>query len=41
MISQPEQMPRVLEIAMQTSITRRGVSVINWHRYARRMDFDC
>jgi len=27
-ISQPEQMPRVLEIAMQTAIARRGVSVI-------------
>src|SRR5437868_12583787 len=28
LISQPEQMPRVLEIAMQTAIARRGVSVI-------------
>src|SRR5437870_3104108 len=28
MVSQPEQMPRVLEIAMQTAISRRGVSVI-------------
>ena len=28
LISQPEQMPRVLEIAMQTAISRRGVSVI-------------
>src|SRR5450432_1260194 len=28
MISQPEQMPRVLEIAMQTAISRRGVAVI-------------
>ena len=27
-ISQPEQMPRVLEIAMQTAISRRGVAVI-------------
>src|SRR5207245_991821 len=27
-ISQPEQMPRVLEIAMQTAIARGGVSVI-------------
>jgi pyruvate dehydrogenase (quinone) len=27
-VSQPEQMPRVLEIAMQTAISRRGVSVI-------------
>src|SRR5260370_32454162 len=26
--SQPEQMPRVLEIAMQTALARRGVSVI-------------
>src|SRR5882724_4180769 len=26
--SQPEQMPRVLEIAMQTAISKRGVSVI-------------
>jgi len=26
--SQPEQMPRVLEIAMQTALSRRGVSVI-------------
>src|SRR5215813_7511531 len=28
LISQPEQMPRVLEIAMQTAVSRRGVSVI-------------
>jgi pyruvate dehydrogenase (quinone) len=28
LISQTEQMPRVLEIAMQTAISRRGVSVI-------------
>jgi pyruvate dehydrogenase (quinone) len=28
LVSQPEQMPRVLEIAMQTAISRRGVSVI-------------
>ena len=28
LISQPEQMPRVLEIAMQTAIARRGVLVI-------------
>src|SRR6204780_687794 len=28
LISQPEQMPRVLEIAMQTAISRRGVAVI-------------
>src|SRR5258705_8710439 len=28
LISQPQQMPRVLEIAMQTAIARRGVSVI-------------
>jgi pyruvate dehydrogenase (quinone) len=28
LISQPEQMPRVLEIAMQTALARRGVSVI-------------
>ena len=28
LVSQPEQMPRVLEIAMQTAITRRGVAVI-------------
>jgi pyruvate dehydrogenase (quinone) len=28
LISQPEQMPRVLEIAMQTAISKRGVSVI-------------
>src|ERR1700719_1092551 len=28
LISQPEQMPRVLEIAMQAAIARRGVSVI-------------
>jgi pyruvate dehydrogenase (quinone) len=27
-ISHPEQMPRVLEIALQTAITRRGVAVI-------------
>src|ERR1700751_5542262 len=27
-ISQPEQMPRVLEIAMQTAISKRGVSVV-------------
>ncbi len=28
LVSQPEQMPRALEIAMQTAIARRGVSVI-------------
>jgi len=28
LISQPEQMPRVLEIAIQTAISRRGVAVI-------------
>ena len=28
LISQPEQMPRVLEIAMQTAIARQGVSVV-------------
>src|SRR5271170_395429 len=28
LISQPEQMPRVLEIAIQTAIARRGVAVI-------------
>jgi pyruvate dehydrogenase (quinone) len=28
LISQPEQVPRVLEIAMQTAISRRGVAVI-------------
>jgi pyruvate dehydrogenase (quinone) len=28
LISQPEQMPRILEIAMQTAISRRGVAVI-------------
>jgi len=28
LISQPEQMPRVLEIALQTAISRRGVAVI-------------
>jgi pyruvate dehydrogenase (quinone) len=28
LISQPEQMPRVLEIALQTALARRGVSVI-------------
>src|ERR1022692_839467 len=28
MVSQPEQMPRVLEIAMQTALSRRGVAVI-------------
>ncbi|HEV3059992.1 MAG TPA: thiamine pyrophosphate-binding protein, partial [Vicinamibacterales bacterium] len=28
LVSQPDQMPRVLEIAMQTAISRRGVSVI-------------
>src|SRR6267378_1872898 len=28
LVSQPEQMPRVLEIGMQTAIARRGVSVI-------------
>jgi pyruvate dehydrogenase (quinone) len=27
-ISQPEQMPRVLEIAIQTAVSRRGVSVV-------------
>src|SRR3984893_12530244 len=29
LISHPEQMPRVLEIAMQTTISRRGVSVVS------------
>src|SRR5271170_7555987 len=28
LVSQPEQMPRVLEIAIQTAITRRGAAVI-------------
>ena len=28
LISHPEQMPRVLEIAMQTALSRRGVSVV-------------
>src|SRR5258707_2957829 len=28
LISDPEQMPRVLEIAMRTAISRRGVSVV-------------
>ena len=28
LVSQPEQMPRVLEIAMRTAVTRRGVSVV-------------
>jgi pyruvate dehydrogenase (quinone) len=28
LVSQPEQMPRILEIAMQTAISRRGVAVI-------------
>lgn len=28
LISQPEQMPRVLEVAMQTAISKRGVAVI-------------
>src|ERR1700716_2909400 len=28
LISQPEQMPRILEIAMQTAISRQGVAVI-------------
>jgi pyruvate dehydrogenase (quinone) len=28
LVSQPEQMPRVFEIAMQTAIARRGVSVV-------------
>src|ERR1700736_5476044 len=28
LVSQPEQMPRVLEVAMQTARSRRGVSVI-------------
>src|SRR5579859_5832170 len=28
LVSQPEQMPRVLEIAMQTAIAKRGVSVV-------------
>src|SRR5258705_3615591 len=30
-VSQPEQMPRVLEIAMQTAISRRGVALIALH----------
>src|SRR6476661_7060173 len=28
LVSEPEQMPRVLEIAMQTAISKRGVAVI-------------
>jgi pyruvate dehydrogenase (quinone) len=28
LVSQPEQMPRVLEIAIQTALSRRGVSVV-------------
>jgi len=28
LVSQPEQMPRVLEIAMQTAMSRRGVAVV-------------
>ena len=28
LVSHPEQMPRVLEIAMQTAVSRRGVSVV-------------
>ena len=28
LVSQPEQMPRVLEIAVQTALSRRGVSVV-------------
>ncbi|MGE3979065.1 MAG: ubiquinone-dependent pyruvate dehydrogenase [Nitrospira sp.] len=28
MVSNPEQMPRLLEIAMQTAVSRRGVSVV-------------
>src|SRR4030095_9795144 len=28
LVSHPEQMPRILEIAMQTALSRRGVSVI-------------
>src|SRR5467141_191194 len=28
LVSQPEQMPRVLEIAMQTAVSRRGVAVV-------------
>ena len=28
MVSQPEQMPRVLEIAMQTALSKRGVAVV-------------
>ncbi len=28
LVSHPEQMPRILEIAMQTAISRRGVSVV-------------
>ncbi len=28
LVSQPEQMPRVIEIAIQTAITKRGVSVV-------------
>jgi pyruvate dehydrogenase (quinone) len=28
LVSQPEQMPRVLEIAMQTALSRRGVAIV-------------
>src|SRR5258708_835537 len=29
LVSQPEQMPRVLEIAIQTALSRRGVAVVS------------
>src|SRR6185503_4339539 len=35
LVSHPEQMPRVLEIAMQTAVSRRGVSVKRGDRRAR------
>src|SRR5919201_803848 len=31
LVSQPEQMPRVLEIAIHTAISRRGVAVVALH----------
>jgi len=37
LVSQPEQMPRVIEIAIQTAITKRGVSVVILAIYLDRL----
>src|SRR6202521_4968856 len=41
LVSHPEQMPRVLEIAMQTAVSRRGVSVVSLPRDIALHDAVC